>query len=286
MTIPYFANPSGLKMLALTLLLVSPAAARVTFTGGFESGGLQGWGREIAGPEHCQVVRAPVRNGKYAARLICTRGQPDVSGSKRAELTHMDSGGPNTTHTECWFGWSLYLPADWTIDPQSPEIVTQWHELPDVELGETWRSPPVALTTQGDRYYFNILWDARRVTPGNSPQGRARLEAGRIAPGQWTDWVLHIKWSYGADGLLEVWKDGVKVIEHRGPNGYNDRRPTYFKIGVYKWEWKEHPERSVATRREIVVDEVRMGDKASNYEEVAPQPAQPRRSPVVSGASK
>lgn len=265
---------AGAALLTLALA-AGTARAKVTFTDGFEGPELAGWGKELPGPEAGRIVGSPVRAGKGAARFECTRDQRDVSNSKRAEITRHGSGGPNSANRDCWFGWSLYLPTDWKIDPGSPEIVTQWHEQPDIEMGEDWRSPPLALMVRGDEWRFDIRWDSKPVTAGNTPEGRVEPAAGKIDRGAWTDWVLHVRWSYGADGLLEVWKNGEKVLTRRGPNTYNDRKETYFKTGVYKWDWKSNPQRSVVDRRVLFVDEIRWGDSTSSYEEVAPRGKRP-----------
>ena len=60
---------------------------------------------------------------------------------------------------------------------------------------------------------------------------------GSLNKGQWTDWAIHAKWSYGADGLLEIYRDGVKVATMTGPNNYNTQNAGFFKMGIYKWSW-------------------------------------------------
>ena len=52
--------------------------------------------------------------------------------------------------------------------------------------------------------------------------------------GAWTDWVFHVKWSYGPDGVLEVWKNSQKIVTKSGPNTFNDARGPYMKMGIYK----------------------------------------------------
>ena len=39
--------------------------------------------------------------------------------------------------------------------------------------------------------------------------------------------MFHIKWSYGSDGLTDVWENGTKVISRAGPNTYNDETGNY-----------------------------------------------------------
>ncbi len=56
--------------------------------------------------------------------------------------------------------------------------------------------------------------------------------------GKWTDWVIHFKPSYGSQGVLEVWKDGLLVATRSGSNTFQNRVGPYFKMGVYL-DWKD-----------------------------------------------
>jgi hypothetical protein len=96
--------------------------------------------------------------------------------------------------------------------------------------------------------------------------GLIYIDLGVIPKNKWIDWVVHIKYSHTNTGILEVWKDGEKLINRQNtPNTYNDEKYPYFKFGVYKWEWG-----NAATRRIIYYDEVRIGNKNSSYDEVKP----------------
>ncbi len=172
---------------------------------------------------------------------------------------------PNTTGgvgDERWYGFSIFVPSDWVSDSQIYEIVAQWHAWPDFDLGEDWRPPPLAVDIEGDNWRIANRWDPKPVTIGNNPApegGFAFLWKGPLDKGIWTDWVVHVRWSYGTDGVLELWKDGTRVVEKHGPNVYNDIKPLYLKIGVYNWTWKTTAE-SPVTRRVVFVDEVCVAD--------------------------
>jgi hypothetical protein len=70
--------------------------------------------------------------------------------------------------------------------------------------------------------------------------------------------------------LVEVWKDGARVTDFRGPNTYNDKGRIYFKIGLYKPSWNDPSVPSDVDVRHIFHDEVRIGDQAASYRDVAP----------------
>ena len=55
-------------------------------------------------------------------------------------------------------------------------------------------------------------------------------------------YLVHVKWSNQNDGILEIWKDGEKVVDQKGPNTFNDAKGPYFRMGIYKG-WKD-PDRA------------------------------------------
>ena len=78
--------------------------------------------------------------------------------------------------------------------------------------------------------------------------------------------------------------DGKQVLNHKGPNCYNDPNGPYFKIGIYHPAWKDfeatsfNAEKVVIPRKVIYHDEVRVAANAS-YEAVAPRPARAAAAP-------
>jgi len=238
------------------VFLLVAAATAPPFRGDFESGDLSGWTLELPGPDAARVVTSPVRAGRYAVRIEWNRDQPLVNNGLRSEITHEGTGSVHHD-PDRWFAFSQFFPQEWESDPLSMDIVTQWHQSPDRELGEAWRVPPLALGVLGDRFQLEASWDARELTPASGPQGRAVLGLGPIVRGRWIDWVVHVRWSYDRDGLIEVWRDGVQMTRRQGPVGYNDRRDTYFKTGIYKWVGGTAAGRSTVTHRVLFVDEVR-----------------------------
>jgi hypothetical protein len=57
--------------------------------------------------------------------------------------------------------------------------------------------------------------------------------------GRWYTLLEHVKYSYGSDGLYELWIDGTKAFNIAGPNLY--RHPdgsievAYEHYGYYRW---------------------------------------------------
>lgn len=83
----------------------------------------------------------------------------------------------------------------------------------------------------------------------------------------WVDYVLHVKWdATGKTGVLQVWQNGVLVLNQKGISlGYSDVQNPYFKVGMYCWTGQ-----SKYAKKNIYLDEVRIGNATADYNAVAP----------------
>ena len=228
----------------------------------FDSAYLAGWNISGNAPG---ITDTPVRAGRYAMRTALRRNQDKVP--YRTEVS-----GPRTrVGHEYWYGFSIYLPESYVPDGIW-EIVAQWHGVPDFDLGEDWRNPVMALSTTGGKWTWTYRWDAKANTfegGKRSYGGTENIGLSSYACGRWTDWVVRVKWSFGADGLLQVWKDGELCIDHTGPNAFNDEHGPYFKMGLYKgWKDPDRPSDAVEERW-LFHDEFRMAGPGGSYEMVA-----------------
>jgi hypothetical protein len=200
-------------------------------------------------PASMTLENAPCQPPQRALR-VSIRQQDDYSrvanGAPRAEISF---AGRFTFEAgrEYLVRWSTCLPPDFRFDSRQPEGIGQIHE------GVPHGSPPWGMTLAGDRYRVQLR-DGTRVQTrdiGGAAQDR----------GRWVQWTLHYRPdSSGAGAITELEKDGARVLAANGvPNAYPNDSRAYFKIGIYKWWWKERP--SDVTERTIffgdVVAEVR-----------------------------
>jgi hypothetical protein len=241
--------PALVASTAGLLLGASSAQAQVVFSSGFEDGTINGFSAEGC----CNsLVEAPVRAGKKAIKF---ESKPDA---RRAEVkTKTDDG---KTGEERWFSYSVYLPKDWLTDPKAA-IVTQWHERPDP--CEDWRSPPLAMAYVDGKVRLTRKWDSKPCSTSPTGEGQKVFYLEPMDVEKWTDWVFHVKWSHKEDGLIEVWRDGKKVVTEMGPNTYNDQRPNYLKIGMYNFQGSTKD-------RVVYYDEIKVGGPGSTYEQMVP----------------
>ena len=72
-------------------------------------------------------------------------------------------------------------------------------------------------------------------SPAPARKKRARFTGDEMCiRDRYQDFVFHVKWSSGADGILEVYREDTMVYQKFGPNTYNDQQSPFLKLGVYK----------------------------------------------------
>jgi hypothetical protein len=222
-------------------------------------------------PERIQIIDAPgLPAGRKAARFAV----PRAPNSFRAEISLPSEKGFN----ERWYAERMLLPADWVCDPgKGNDIVMQWHAVPG-NGKPTFPNLDIAVG--------NTTWLIRQSygTAHNNPTRTSLKLADPATPGQWVAWVIHAKWSPGADGILQVWKDRKLVADRKGPNVYSDigeEYTPYLKTGIYHPEWHLDTDRKreafeqekpVATGKAILVTDVKIGSGEATFEDVSPRP--------------
>lgn len=195
--------------------------------------------------------RTVARTGAYSIRYELNKSDGMVGGGKRAE-TYRNPRGETKAKIERWYGASYYLPSDYVYDAV-PEVVTQWHTV------QYTGSPMLALWTAGGQ------WKVVQM-------GKTTTALGAYERNKWTDFVFHVKWSSGGDGLVEVWKNGSRVMYKTGPTLRSGLTiGPYFRTGLYKWGWNNGSRAASSTsKRVIYVDEVRVGNEYAKYADVKP----------------
>lgn len=189
--------------------------------------------------------------------------------SNTSYRTEVSLKGPEVNATigkEYWYGFSIYLPSPYPADNIS-EILAQWHSTPDP--GEENQNPPLSLAIENGQWKVKTIWNTSQPTL-KSLQQSASVSVGQQATDQWTDWVFRVKWSYGSDGYLQVWKNGTQVVSRTGPNYYRDSKGPYFKMGIYKSMWRQAQYVGTVTSRVMYHDEFRMAGAGASYADVAP----------------
>lgn len=252
----------------------SDAAKTILFQEDFQSG-LGQWKLAIDAGEdrpaldkqtekaRVHIVAAPdSAEGRRAVRCVV----PRAIGSFRAEIAQP----PETGFHERWYGARIYVPKDWVFG--GGDIVMQWKGLVSKEkLDKAY--PPLSLALKDDHWAVNQSSGAM----DNIDHDTKVLDP--VEKGRWVSWVVHVRWSSGADGLTEIWKDGKQVLTTKGANTYSTKPITpCFKTGLYHPAWKKknadkfNEATTTVVERVIYVADIKIGSEKATYTDVAPKP--------------
>jgi hypothetical protein len=116
------------------------------------------------------------------------------------------------------------------------------------------------ITSYGDR------WNWRVFAPNSfTPQSNLSINNNFVVKpyGVWEHFVLHCKYSTGPEGVLEVWKDGIKYITQTGPNAI-----PFNQIKI-KWGLYIGAGNSVPQTLTCYFDDVKIGGENCSYEEIS-----------------
>ncbi len=217
------------------------------------------------------------REGDYAMKFTWFRNAFDPDDPNNTSKAHLWTGHELKRNTKRWYGFSMYMPSGaGGMEPdEEPEILVQWHGIPDLEKGETYRIPAAAILHIKDRLVFNYYYDENEISSTGTIKLGGKIELGKADLDIWIDFLIGIEWDPdGNDGYLEInrknqivgssWEriikqtDGVKI-------GYNDISDPNFGIGIYKFNSSrlnsEGKPLSKYYRRQIFFDSFRMGSR-------------------------
>lgn len=191
-------------------------------------------------------------NGAKSVRFELRDTDREVQGGTRAEITF-----PIATNNNRWYSFAMYVPsADYKYDA-TDEVITQWHQ----GGGET---PALCLRTKNDRLYLRVV----KLSGDNT-----WLDLGLLDKDRWHAYVMHIKHSSKSDGVVEIWRDNVKILGRYGANSYpinSTFHLPFWKFGIYKSFW--NGSRTSATKKRVLYfDDIKMGNENSNYTEMMPK---------------
>ena len=242
-----------MRLLLLTILwaCVASVSAEVIWRGDFETGTTEQWRGTATKSDAVKVVTDPVREGKYAVRINGTnaakRGDRD-----RIEFQHQPKPPGTAEGTERYFGWSVFLPK---------KLTDEHHALGYFEVRNRWMQL-MSFEARGE----DILYSTR------VPYARRWDVKGKLTPGRWHDFALHVLWSRDpGKGFVEVWFDGEQVVPRAMTATLLDENEAFFQIGLMR-ATSDVPET-------IIIDHV---IEATTLEEVTPPRLAENRKPTDS----
>lgn len=217
------------------------------------------WQAQVSGSGNSISVNDQLsKNGTKSYKFVLTPT------SNRAELALIQSGVSRFKYNEeYWVGYSIFIPKGTSFTSLSS--FGQFHGRPDGPIGtcDNYRNP-IWTITPDPKGGIIIPQKAQTEKCSLNTYSRSKWNTNPkfIKIGEWNDFVLNFKFSYTNGGFFKTWLNGELILNDTGINCYNDEIPPYFKIGIY-----------ATLDKEMIVfyDEVRVGDKDSTYEEIAPK---------------
>tara|TARA_R110000868_G_C10972592_1_gene770531 strand:- start:32926 stop:33750 length:825 start_codon:yes stop_codon:yes gene_type:complete len=190
-----------------------------------------------------EVVDSPVFSGKRSGKFELRYGDKMATknGGPRAEVLF-----PKQDHFERWYSFAVFFPSiGWERD-RDDELISQWHS------GKG--TPTLALRVISGSLKLRIGYDSQIPSSQWS-----YYDFGNIPKDQWNEFVFHVVHSYGKDGLVEVWRNGEKLVTHNGPNMYLVGDLPRWKIGIYKSTWRKR--KTDVDLRVIYFDNIKLADQ-------------------------
>src|SRR5438105_185043 len=182
------------------------------------------------------AVVGPGRDGSTAIELTTRLGDINIAGSdsnERADLAISPSSKYCNQGQEEWWAHSLMFPPGYV--PPAVAAVWNWGALFDFHNSAAGGGQPnfmVYATPTG--LELHMAGGANTVNLPTDP-GYYSIAIGPIVKNVWYDFVYHVKWSSGSDGLFQAWLNGRQVMNYSGPNLYVGQS-CYLKIANYHTE--------------------------------------------------
>jgi hypothetical protein len=192
------------------------------------------------------AVSNPVYQGLKSARFELRDSDPEVQSGTRSEISF-----PDATNLNRWYSYALYAPSDKFKYDDDDEVITQWHQGGGL-------TPALCVRVRKDRIFMRVLgtW----------------IDLGAFEKDVWRAYVMHVKHSSGSDGLIEIWRDGVKIMNRSGANAYKidgDIHNPNMKLGIYKSNWNGSGTTSTNVRV-LYFDDIRLGNENATYADMVP----------------
>src|SRR5207248_1372678 len=173
------------------------------------------------------------RDGSTAIELTTYLGDIDISGSdsnERADLTLSPSSTYCNQGQDEWWAHSVMFPPGYVPPPVA--AVWNWGAVFDFHNSAAGGGQPnfmVYATPTG--LELHMAGGANTVNLPTDP-GYYSIAIGPIVKNVWYDFVYHVKWSSGSDGLFQAWLNSQQVMNYSGPNLYVGQS-CYLKIANY-----------------------------------------------------
>lgn len=131
-----------------------------------------------------------------------------------------------------WYSFSVYFPPDFPIESNRLAFA-QWHS--HWQFRQPDRMPALAFRFINGKLSITLRHSADSSIPNpDSVPSQELFQKSHFRIGQWHDFVVQTKWSYGNEGFVNIWWNGEQIVAYKGPVGYNEPAAPEFKFGLYR----------------------------------------------------
>jgi hypothetical protein len=100
--------------------------------------------------------------------------------------------------------------------------------------GDAILGPVFAMQLRHDKLMIVTRWDANAETKSRTEDHWIFEDTGLIERGRWYQFDVTLRFDPFGKGTAVVRRDGNEIANYEGPLGYNDEKPPYLKIGIYR----------------------------------------------------
>src|SRR5947207_2994372 len=182
------------------------------------------------------TIVSPGRDGPTAVQLITQPGDINIAGSganERTDLTLSTSSIFCNQGQDEWWAHSLMFPPGYVPPPVAS--VWNWGALFDFHNSAAGGGQPNFMVYAAPTGLELHMAGGPNTVNLPSDPGYYSIVIGPITKNVWYDFVYHVKWSSGADGLFQAWLNGQQVMNYSGANLYVGQS-CYLKIANYHTE--------------------------------------------------
>ena len=193
------------------------------------------WSEQVKAPNRVVYVADPSGKRGVVQRAEVRPGDNNVFSSntgERAEVVRLSGLGGIVDGQTVVMSWSTFIDSGFASPPGGWNNFVQFHVA-----GGAGQSPwQLNLSGDGAELRIRLIgggdWNTSKQPPGSAEQW---LSLGALPKGQWSDFVIEVRFGCSGSGYARVWRNGELLVDVRERKiGYCGDPGLYWKQGFYR----------------------------------------------------